>query len=161
MSGQQRGPLNAIDEIRYLRVQIKVAKRKLARAALAAANSTGVEINPSSEDLVHQVFTAVTLPEEFGETSDERALWEEQMHLMQKGKAEGFRSKGTRYSPAMLNFALWLLATTSNTLYEQLSKVLVLPNIRNVKRDRQKRKGRLGTNVNGINIERVHLLLRY
>lgn len=57
--------VDASDEINYLRGQLKVAKRKLARATLAEANRKGVEINSSSEDLLHELFTAVSLPEEF------------------------------------------------------------------------------------------------
>jgi hypothetical protein len=64
------------------------------------------------------------------EDSDERLLWEVALENMQKVAASGGKkTKGIRFDPMFLNFAIATLAKTSHSVYRELSEVFHLPSL--------------------------------
>jgi hypothetical protein len=128
-------------EIRHSRARIKkLEKEKMKLILLARMDSRGEVVKDPQRAkaicrAIDQAVEDITLCEEYqgAEHEDERDFLQVYSRHIHKNqyyyKNGGKKSNGIRFDPLVLQYAFGILAKTSNKVYEEISRVMLLPSL--------------------------------
>lgn len=128
-------------EIRHARAQIKKLEKEKMKLTLQGRMKSHGEVVKEPQKAaaisraIDQAVEDITVRDEYqgAEHEDERdflQVYSRHVHKNQKYyKNGGKKSSGIRFDPLVLQYAFGILAKTSNKVYEEIAKVMLLPSL--------------------------------
>lgn len=140
-----RNPQLAELEIRHLRERLRQANRKNAKLVMEKElEENGIRLYGRKAERMQKAVEKMSpvIEKAFENSGDHEAqqLWEIQRDRMNAIHANGGRKRGRNVEvhPVIMSWAIAFLARTSQPVYREVAKIMLLPDIRHVQRESAK-----------------------
>jgi hypothetical protein len=155
----------AAEEIRQLRNKLKTIRRQRIheRARMEMHVGKALELqNPEQVECaskaIEEANKVVVETDVFQNDSDSKELWQYHYEQLSKYAKVGGKKKGLLIDPVILNWCMGLLAKTSNSVYRELQRVFLLPDISWVNKKASERVSTSSTTAHGIHTKTIAAL---
>eukprot|EP00978_Attheya_sp_CCMP212_P010737 scaffold26127_cov56-Attheya_sp.AAC.1 len=172
LAGEQRGGTKissiaqnseaAAIEIRQLRDELKKLRRKRirehAKNNMKGGNSFQLQDPEQMEcasKAIEEANKEVNVSGIFRNDSDSKELWQYHYEQLSKYAKVGGKKKGMQVDPVILNWCIGLLAKTSNSVYRELQRVFLLPDISWVNKKASERVSTSSCTAHGVHARTI------